>query len=392
MLHLITGTNGAGKTLFALKWVMERAKKEGRPVAHNGRFKAIPDGPLADWKQIEFKDWQAEPDGTIFLIDEAHNDLPTRGTGTPPEHVKMLAEHRRRGFDFYLITQHPANIDSFVRRLIGNPGWHRHLKRIWGRERVSVLEWDVVNLNCEKPDSSRASGSSSIVGYPKEVYGWYESATIHTGKSKIPKMVWVGVGAIVVATVGTILSMSRVAAIGNTADTKVPAQQVKSGSSSPFSDGGNTPRPLTTAEYIEHRKPRLGDFPHTAPAYDKITEPVTAPYPAACVYMPSKGCQCWTQQATLMFTSDDVCMQVVKRGYFVDWQQPMHQSAQPARVALSEPSKQTSAPRTVPVPAEMQAPPPQLVNQGLVATNAQARAEAGGYGPRMSESLSVLGR
>lgn len=391
MLHLITGTNGAGKTLFTLKWVMERAKKEGRPVAHNGRFKPKPDGPLADWKQIEFKDWQAEPDGTIFLIDEAHNDLPTRGTGTPPDAVKMLAEHRRRGFDFYLITQHPANIDSFVRRLIGNPGWHRHLKRIWGRERVSVLEWDVVNLNCEKPDSSRSSGSSSISAFPKEVYAWYESATIHTAKSKIPKMVWVGVGAVVISTAATFFSISRVADVGGSGEAKAQPQQAKPGGLLSSGEGVNAPRPLTTAEYIDHRKPRLRDFPHTAPAYDKITEPVTAPYPAACVYMPSKGCQCWTQQATVMFTSEDVCMQVVNRGYFVDWQQPIQHPAQPARLASSEPAKPSSVPRTVPVPPDMQAKPSPLT-QGLIAVNAQARAESGGYGPRLTESLSVLGR
>ncbi len=391
MLHLITGTNGAGKTLFTLKWVMERAKKENRPVAHNGRFKPKDGGPLADWKQIEFKDWQSEPDGTIFLIDEAHNDLPTRGTGTPPDHVKMLAEHRRRGFDFYLISQHPANIDSFVRRLIGNPGWHRHLKRIWGRDRVSVLEWDVVNLNCEKPDSSRASGSSSITGYPKEVYDWYESATIHTNKSKIPKMVWIGVAAIITAVVTTILSIGSVAGIG--VDDSASAVQATPKTQSPGSlsrDGQTSAQPMTASEYIAHRKARLSDFPHTAPAYDKITEPTIAPYPAACVYMPSKGCQCWTQQATVMFTSDDVCMQVVQRGYFVDWQQPTQQPAQPMSMPSTEPSKPVSVPRTVPVPESMASRPAHT--QGLVATNAQARAEMGGYGPRMAESVSVLGR
>ncbi len=188
MLHLITGTNGAGKTLHALKWVMERSKKENRPVCHNGRFKPKEGGPLESWKQIDFKDWQNEPDGTIFLVDECHNDLPNRAAGAVvPEHVKMLAEHRRRGFDFYLISQHPANVDSFVRRLIGSPGWHRHIKRIWGQDFVSVLEWDSVNLNCEKANSSSTNGTSSQSKFPKEVYEWYESATIHTNKKKIPK-------------------------------------------------------------------------------------------------------------------------------------------------------------------------------------------------------------
>ncbi len=83
-------------------------------------------------------------------------------------------------------------------------------------------------------------------------------------------------------------------------------------------------------------------------------------------------------------------MQVVQRGYFVDWQQPTPSQAQPMRMTSSEPSKPATVPRTVPVPDSMASRPAHT--QGLVAINAQARAEAGGYGPRMSESISVLGR
>ena len=93
MLHLITGSNGAGKTLFTLKWVMERVEKEGRSVCHNGRFSLVAGGPLANWKKVDFSDWQAKHDGTIFLIDECHNDLPTRpASAAVPDPIKMLAE------------------------------------------------------------------------------------------------------------------------------------------------------------------------------------------------------------------------------------------------------------------------------------------------------------
>jgi zona occludens toxin len=191
MLYLISGANGAGKTLNTLKWVRERQLKENRPVCHNGRFDPVPGGELEGWNKIDFKDWQDQPDGTIFLIDEAHNDLPNRPAGsTVPDAVKMLAEHRKRGFDFYLITQHPQNIDSFVRRLIGPPGWHRHLKRSFGVDMVSVLEWSAVNPNCEK-DGSGKTGTVTMQAFPKEVYGWYKSASLHTGKKRIPKQVWV---------------------------------------------------------------------------------------------------------------------------------------------------------------------------------------------------------
>ena len=376
MLHLITGANGAGKTLNTLKWVMERATKEGRPVAHNGRFKPVPGGPLSAWKQIEFKDWQAEPDGTIFLIDEAHNDLPNRPSGSVvPDAVKMLAEHRRRGFDFYLISQHPANIDSFVRRLIGSPGWHRHLKRIWGQDMISCLEWDTVNLNCEKPGSSNANGTSSTVRFPKEVYKWYESASLHTNKKKIPKMVIAFVIALLVTIVFTYLSVRNVSNIGKGEQSSEASSG--SGASSGNSDG---PRPpMTPAEYAASFKPRLGGFPHTATRYDEVTRPVTAPYPAACVEMKSKGCHCYSQQGTKLVVAADICAQIVKNGYFVDWEKPQASNSgpagkqeRPALVAQSAPVPQTVP---MPEPKERPAPVPQdSYSQGLAARNAQVRS------------------
>ena len=38
MLYLISGANGAGKTLNTLKWVRERQLNENRPVCHIGRL------------------------------------------------------------------------------------------------------------------------------------------------------------------------------------------------------------------------------------------------------------------------------------------------------------------------------------------------------------------
>ncbi len=361
MLHLITGTNGAGKTLHALKWVMERATKENRPVAHNGRFKPKPGGPLDGWKQIDFKDWQAEPDGTIFLIDECHNDLPTRpSSAAVPEHIKMLAEHRRRGFDFYFISQHPGNIDSFVRKIVGSPGWHRHIKRLWGQDFVSILEWDAVNLNCEKANSSHKDGTSSQSRFPKEVYNWYESATIHTNKRKVPKMLIVFIVAVLVAAVMAFIAYKRVTA-GTDMKNHIPTAPADSGATTGQIIGGPANKHVTTDEYLELRRPRVPGFPHTAPAYDDVTKPVVAPFPAACVQNASK-CHCFTQQATRLHISEDICKQIVKDGYFVDWaadgnrpqqvhQQQVHQ--QQAQQPLQQPQKQVSY---SPPPAYQQAP------------------------------------
>lgn len=372
MLHLITGTNGAGKTLNTLKWVRERSLKENRPVCHNGRFSPVAGGELSTWKQIEFKDWQNEPDGTIFVIDECHNDLPTRGaSASVPDEVRMLAEHRRRGMDFYLITQHPQNVDNFVRRLIGSPGWHRHLKRTFGADLVSCIEWDAVNPNCEKPGSGK-SGTVTMVPFPKEVYSWYTSASLHTGKKKIPRAVWIAVASLIIAPA---LIYFAVSGVYSNVKKDRPDAQSKSSAASTVRPAAES-RVLTAAEYVDARTPRIPGFPHTAPAYDAVTQPIEAPYPAACVSM-GKRCDCYTQQATLMQVDAESCLQIVKRGYFVDFKfrelsRPVERSNPPAHTPVNNPQ-----PITVVVQNDHQSKnvaPDDVYTQSLALRNAQVRS------------------
>lgn len=313
MLYLVTGANGAGKTLNTLKWVRERQVKEGRPVCHNGRFEPVEGGELSTWKKIDIQNWQDEPDGTIFLVDECHNDFPLRAPSSkPPEYVQMLAEHRRRGFDFYLITQHPQNIDSFVRRLIGSPGWHRHLKRAFGGELVSIQEYPAVNPQCEKQGAGK-SGTVKMVPFPKEVYSWYRSASLHTGKKRIPKIVWLFLACVILV---PLLFFMAFGSVGKTTTTKTAADVQKQ---APQETNSAPSQKMSVEDYLASRTPRLKDFPHTAPAYDEVTKPTIAPYPAACVSF--KGsCTCYTQQGTKMPVSGSVCLQIVKDGFFVDWE------------------------------------------------------------------------
>lgn len=375
MLYLITGSNGAGKTLNTLKWVRERQIKEGRPVCYNGRFKMVEGGELSSWKKIDFKEWQNEPDGTIFVVDECHNDLPLRPpSGIPPDYVKMLAEHRRRGFDFYLVTQHPQNIDSFVRRLIGSPGWHRHLKRTFGGDLVSCLEWAAVNPNCEKTASGK-TGEVTMVAFPKEVFGWYESASLHTGKKKIPKQVWYLIAAAIIAPIflyyaltvfrGNIVKNVPVSAPGKTGEVAPGASGVAPAVPASALSG------ITTAQYLQARAPRLPDFPHTAPAYDEVTKPVEAPYPAACVSIRGT-CKCYTQQGTLLHVAQNVCLQIVQNGFFVDWKRP--EKVEQKTVVASAPalvSRETSA---APVQFAQAAPAAPGYLESLRLRNAQVKS------------------
>lgn len=320
MIYLRTGANGTGKTLLTLRDVREKSLKESRPVYYNGRFELTAD---FGWTKIDIKDWESVPDGAIFIVDECHNDFPIRSSKeTVPEYVKALAEHRRRGFDFYMITQHPMNIDPFVRRLIGSPGWHQHLKRVSGAPLVSVLEWPAVNDQPQK-NGSGASAAVQMVPYPKEVYTWYASTSLDTAKVKIPWQAKV-LGACVLLIplllyYGWTTFQNRQplknAAPGATA-AAAPGSPVAPGQVAP---GQNIPV-QTTEQFLASYAPRIEGLPHTAPRYDEATKPTTAPFPAACVSM-GKRCDCYTQQGTKLQTPEDLCKRIVSNGFFQDWGQ-----------------------------------------------------------------------
>ena len=339
MLYLRTGANGTCKTLFTLRDVRDMQLKENRPVCTNGRFKMKPEVQAEfGWRVIDFKDWEDQPDGTIFLMDECHNDLPLRPNSSPvPPYVSKLAEHRARGFDFFLLTQHPMNIDAFVRKLIGAPGYHQHLKRVFGGTNVTrVLQWDAVRSDCEK-DGSGKTAQISTRKQPTEVYDWYQSAELHTAKVRIPKQLYVFVVCVFLfiamvwyAVTAVKQRFSPPAAPAAASSSVTPAAPAPSNASPPPQQA--TKPVLTAAEYADSMTPRINGLAFTAPRYDDQTRPTTAPFPAACVQMATR-CQCYTQQATQLDVPAELCQQIVKRGFFQDWQQGSPQGAQPMRTS-----------------------------------------------------------
>jgi zona occludens toxin len=341
VIYLRTGANGTGKTLLTLRDVREKSLAESRPVFHNGRFKLVAE---FGWKEIDIKDWQSCPDGSIFIVDECHNDFPVRSGKEPvPEFVKMLAEHRRRGFDFYLITQHPLNIDAFVRRLIGAPGWHQHLKRASGAPLVSVIEWPSVNEQCQKPGAGE-SGSVSMVPYPKEVYSWYESTSLDTAKLKIPFQAKVLVACVLLVPVlgyyGYKTLFDRQPAVKSPRESSQVGAAPFGAASAPVA--ADSSRQLTAAEYAASFAPRVDGLPYTAPRYDEQTKPVHAPYPAACVSMADR-CTCYSQQGTRLDVPARICAQIVRDGFFMDWAPPTAPVAAPQVSPPPAPSPQVVA-------------------------------------------------
>lgn len=322
MFYLRTGGNGSGKTLLTLKDVRELQLQTGRPVYFNIRpadDPKKPDGPYSNlkpetiaefgWKPFRFAEWESIEDNAIFLVDECHYDIPKMGTANPPAHIQRLTEHRARGFDFFLLTQHPGNINVFVRKLVQAPGWHQHIKRLAGALPVAnVIQWDAVNLSCEQAGSGK-SGEVKTRPYPREVYGWYDSAVLHTGRTRIPKAVWVLIACCVLIPWLVYRGFTNVAKKDGVPKGKEAVTAT--------AKGGAGAAPRTASELVAAHRPRIAGLVHTAPIYDRLTEPKRVPVPAACMESRTAGCKCFTQDATVYQTTEDICRQIVRSGLFL---------------------------------------------------------------------------
>jgi hypothetical protein len=342
MITLITGQPGAGKTLYALNFVKDRAEKENRPVYFSG----INDLKLP-WLELDSgEDWHKVPSGSIVILDECQRVFRPRAQGSSvPEYVSKLETHRHDGIDLVLVTQHPMLADNNVRRLVGQ---HFHVVRAFGTKKATVHEWGEVKTDCDK---RRSDSIRHDFFYPRKSFDWYKSAELHTHKARIPLRVFflfalpLILGGIIWAAVHyfrtpgtTPLPASITGVQAGTVPSAVPAAvKVK-----------------TVAQYLDERSPRIAGLAYTAPVYDDATRPTDAPFPAACMAFKSR-CSCFSQQATVLDVPGAVCRQIVARGYFKDWDSKPKSERQ--TVALAPSIDRRAKPEDVDRPALVIPPP-----------------------------------
>lgn len=313
MIYLHTGQPGAGKTLFTLDLVRKRAKEENRPVFYAG-IEILKPEEFEGWQGLEDPArWFDCPDGAIIVHDECQTLYRPRGNGAQvPEYVARFETHRHQGHDVYLITQHPMLVDSNIRRLAGE---HVHVVRAFGAGMATLHKWGQVKEQCDK---SRSDSVSETRAYPKQLFGAYKSATIHTHKARIPPRLFflLAIPLLLGALAWWFSNWYGGRAEGE-AFQDLPHQVA---SSVPAAVGGGAgerrDRPKTTAEYVAAYQPRIEGLPHTAPVYDQVTTVTAAPVPAMCVASASK-CVCYTQQGTRMSTPESLCRQMAETGYFL---------------------------------------------------------------------------
>lgn len=349
MINLITGLPGSGKTLYTLKTVRDYADKENKALLAQGKpprqvyYHGIPELNIPNWQLMESpEDWINLPSHSIIVIDECQSTFRPRAASVkPPPYIAEFETHRHKGLDFFLLTQHPMLVDGNIRRLAGK---HYHVVRFYGFPKSTIHEFQSVRDNVDK--NLKNSIETHFV-YPKEVYNWYKSADAHTVKKRIPmRMVMVVVLPILLVVVSyyAFQSLSDIKDKPSEFSDKIKngdSAAAGSGGLGSAASGGGQPAKLT---YIAAHTPEVEDFAFTAPAYQEIVKPVTAPFPAACVQSKSKGCKCYTQQGTAYPVAENVCVNIVKNGFFVEWQNPQ---ASPERFEMSE-QEQARASQVIP--------------------------------------------
>jgi zona occludens toxin len=377
MLTLVTGVPGAGKTLNTLRNVHKETKDTDRKVFVAG----VADLNLGNFQSISYdqaKAWRDLPKGSVLVVDEADQFAPTRGNrGDPPEYVRELARHRHYGLDIFFITQRPKMLDHHLRGLVGR---HLHYERAFNRNSSRVLSWESA-VDDTGDFHARKLAVVSRVSFDRDYFGVYKSAEVHTHKPRLPAKVWlVAAGLLLCVGLGVRLILdiqgrSEEVIAQAQADQEAPfseslARLEREASRLTDADGNQF---LDQETYLDIRKPRIKDLPYSAPMYDEVLQVQTYPRPQ-CIYSHRTArCQCYTQQATPIEITYEVCRDIVSNGWFNPYRDESPQQIAAAQrggtseaVAHAAPTDHPSRPSVVYPDGNLNAPPVLQVEDQLL--------------------------
>lgn len=195
MIKLITAVPGSGKTLSAIAMIIE-GLEAGRPVFTNINGLVKDKFPNNALLQEAPDDWRDTPEGSLVIYDEAQQAhlYPSNAQRGKVEDERLTAmeTHRHSGHDLVFITQAPTFVHHHIRKLVGE---HIHLYRGRGIGGAMRYEW---SHTCDSPNDRKEQERATGVfwKFPKEHFGYYTSAVMHTHKFKIPYKI-VGIFAVV---------------------------------------------------------------------------------------------------------------------------------------------------------------------------------------------------
>lgn len=358
-LRIVTGTPGAGKTAMVVADLMQPEFSD-RPLFVMGiaglTLDHSPVPPVSDWTVLvpnaddpsimepEF----TFPPRSIIVIDEAQRVFRPRASGSKvPDHVAAMEKHRHGGVDFWLMTQKPGLLDSNIRDLCG---CHVHLRQTAiGRWRY---EWP--EMADPKSKNDRDIASRRRYKLPKEAFDKYVSSKHHIQhKHALPNsVVMLVVVLLALLGLGWYLYGRYTQVKAELSGESPPASMSPAAAPGAVQPGqGGAVRPIDPAlAFFDAHKPRAGDYQHTAPVYDQLTQPVEVPVPAGCVANKTQ-CKCYTQQATPYKLPEADCRHIAAHGLYLAFnpagkqqasqqgqpRQPQQQQHQPQQLAQAAP-------------------------------------------------------
>jgi zona occludens toxin (predicted ATPase) len=200
MIYLVTGVPGSGKTLYAIKLILDFIK-EGRTVY------ADIDGLNIDGVLPAPDDWRDTPDGSVVVYDECQQKFGPDGSGRSKDtRVQALEVHRHTGHDIVFITQRERLLHTHIRDLVGK---HFHIQRQYGSHVVKIFKREEVIQTSSRSVLERCD--QELWKYDKSLFDCYKSATVHTHKFRIPtklKAMFGGIAVLIVAVVFMFTSAS----------------------------------------------------------------------------------------------------------------------------------------------------------------------------------------
>jgi zona occludens toxin len=350
MLTIVTGTPGNGKTLFTIQMVEELRKRTQRAVFYWNigqltldwnalgdaqTFGKAEEGVEPDVSQV--RQWYDVPAGSIVVIDEAQKIFPIRRRGAEvPKSVSEFETHRHRGIDIFLLTQNPKLIDSHVRKLTGK---HHHLKRTFGMEAAHVYTWIE---ECADVDTrtNLARAQDKYWKFPRELFGVYKSAEVHTHKRELPWK-WIAILGCMLVFVPALTWFAMHYFRGETSPPALTQEQLKASL--------DAQRAKTVQEVVLQVKsilaanpwdvrlhqPRVESLDASRPFFDELVRPASFPKITGCAKLVIGSditCECYSQQGTVLDMGVRQCMKYLQHGWF-DFTRPDEEAAAPGEGA-----------------------------------------------------------
>lgn len=312
MITVITGTPGAGKTLYTIQKLLlpllgthVPQEVDGVTTLHPRTIYTNIKGLTIDHELIDggaeegLRDWHewAKP-GAVIVFDEVQKIWSPRANGSavPPD-IQALETHRHMGVDFILITQNVMLVDRNIHALGGR---HLHIRRVANMPFATVYEWDHVNRQLLFAKAI----TKSPYKYNKKVFKLYHSADLHTKQPrKLPGVLWFGVLAIgLMAWKGPdvyrgLTGQTSIAAASSSKSVQAGTSSSSNPSASGKSNGAAAAPGAPAIDDMTAWVPRVNSRPESAPAYDALRQVKSMPTVAGALCNAS-GCKCVTHQGT----------------------------------------------------------------------------------------------